>query len=174
MVIAPIQPGTFSPLTVSIRAFASTFSTVPRNVCSFFVFTGFLPTCAALGFDGAIEAGAVPGVGLGAVLADCCASTMATPRSEVILRDWPASPMKAKIAAVIRKTATFVLLLLLTSLIRLGSPAALNIRHCRLSVALGTNSATHGLRDLFQPRVSRLSLSHMDYIELIYFDSRPP
>src|SRR5437879_4205125 len=123
MVIAPIQPGTFSPLTVSIRAFASTFSTVPRNVCSFFVLTGFLPACPALDFDGAIEAGVVPGITLGAVLADCCASAMATLRSEVVLRGWPTSPMKARIAAVIRKAATFGLLFLLTSLIRLGSPA---------------------------------------------------
>src|SRR2546427_6408659 len=123
MVIAPIQPGTLSPLTVSIRAFASTFSTVPRNVCSFFVLTCFMPACAARGFGGVIEAGAVSGVGLGAVLADCCASAMATPRSEVVLRGWPASPMKAGIAAVIRKAARFGLLLLLTFLIRLGSPA---------------------------------------------------
>src|SRR5438309_2611907 len=36
MVIGPIQPGTFSPLTVSIPVLVSTFSTVPRNVCSFF------------------------------------------------------------------------------------------------------------------------------------------
>src|SRR5215469_6597120 len=37
MVIGPIQPGTFSPLTLSIPVLVSTFSTVPRNVCSLLV-----------------------------------------------------------------------------------------------------------------------------------------
>src|SRR5262245_45373124 len=45
-----IQPGTFSPLTVSLRALASTFSTLPRRMCSFFTIG-----CAAAGFEDAVE-----------------------------------------------------------------------------------------------------------------------
>src|ERR1700688_1816998 len=92
MVIGPIHPGTLSPLTVSIRVFASTFSTAPRNVCSFFSFS-----CAELGLDEALEAGAVPGLALGRVLGGCCASALAIPENEMVLPECAAGQTKNQI-----------------------------------------------------------------------------
>src|SRR5690349_22939575 len=55
MVIAAIQPGTFSPLTVYIPLPASIFSTVPRKVCSFLGLAGFLTACVAAQVDATKE-----------------------------------------------------------------------------------------------------------------------
>src|SRR6266699_3069178 len=63
MVIAPIQPSTFSPFTVSVFALVSTCSTLPRNTCSTFGF--------AAAADGDCGAGdcSVRVAGAGSVLA---------------------------------------------------------------------------------------------------------
>jgi hypothetical protein len=142
MVIGGIQPGTFSPLTVSVRVLASTFSTVPRNVCSLFLLVGFLFACAPAGVDGVIEARLAPGAGLETWLAGCCALALATPISEMVFRGRPARQNKPRMAADITKEMTCGFRFWSTLLIRVESdPPALNIRHCRPAAAVDTNSA---------------------------------
>src|SRR5438105_15012239 len=95
MVIGPIQPGTVSPLTVRIPVLVSTFSTVPRNVCSFFPVVCAFEADAA-GPTGRAEPPEAP---------DCWASRLPIPSSELARRDGPAGESKKRTAADISKTA---------------------------------------------------------------------
>src|SRR5438105_15963896 len=101
MVIGPIQPGTFSPLTVSIPVLVSTFSTVPRNVCS------LLPVVCAAAFEREFEADAAGPAGRAEPPEgpDCWASRVPIPSSELARRDGPAGESKKRTAADISKTA---------------------------------------------------------------------
>src|SRR6476660_2376063 len=60
MVIADIQPSTFSPSTVSVLACGSTFSTLPRKTCSFLPAEAAGAAGAACVFGGSVLAGSCP------------------------------------------------------------------------------------------------------------------
>src|SRR5215831_9492683 len=60
MVIADIQPSTFSPSTVSVLACGSTFSTLPLKTCSFFSAEAAGAAGAACVFGGSVFAGSWP------------------------------------------------------------------------------------------------------------------
>src|SRR5260370_42380437 len=98
MSLGPHQPGTFSPLTISIPVLASTFSTVPRNVCS-----PFLLDCAARAFDGALEG--VPSCAVLAIVPPDCACRSPTRTSEKPGRHFDPSETKPRIAADTKKAA---------------------------------------------------------------------
>src|SRR5260370_38196228 len=103
MSLGPHQPGTFSPLTVSIPVLASTFSTVPRNVCSPFLLDG-----AARAFDGALEG--VPSRAVLPVVPPDCACRAPTPISEKPGRHLHPSETKPRIAADTKKAAALSLI----------------------------------------------------------------
>src|SRR5581483_9087367 len=117
MVIAAIQPGTFSPSMVSMCVCGSTFSTLPRNACSFLVFATFSPW--AFGFDCFPEATE----DFGDEPADCRASSSETLRNELLFAGGrPARHAKPTIAEEIRKAVVRRLVASVTLLIGSGVP----------------------------------------------------